>query len=200
MRYPKSSLIYRDGIPIIFGTYEVELHPFIEEVAQKSYDCILDIGSAEGYYAVGLALRMKTTVHAFDCEPRERYHLRQMARLNGVTDLIHARSWCDPAVVSGLVRGRRCVVISDCEGYEMDLFTAQCVAALRDSDLLIELHETVPAINVHDELVKRFAASHQSRVITFDPRNLGSSVPEKWQRIAREFRAPGQQWIFLTPK
>src|SRR5579872_2134729 len=33
MRYPQSSLASRDGIPILFATYEQELHPVIEEVA-----------------------------------------------------------------------------------------------------------------------------------------------------------------------
>lgn len=41
--------------PKIIGTYERELHPFIYEIADKQYDCIVDVGSAEGYYAVGLA-------------------------------------------------------------------------------------------------------------------------------------------------
>src|SRR5579872_3092875 len=51
MRYPRASLASRDGIPILFATYELELHPIIEEVVAQSYQRIIDIGSAEGYYA-----------------------------------------------------------------------------------------------------------------------------------------------------
>ena len=198
MQYPKSSLMHRDGIPILFGAYEMELHPVIEEVASKRYECILNIGSAEGYYAVGLALRTKTKVFAFDCEPRERFYLRRMALLNSVSDLIQARSWCDSTVLSRLVERRRCLVVSDCEGYELDLFDEKSVTTLRDSDLIIELHEGFPGTNVRNTLLERFQASHQSRVITFDPDNFGSSsVPEKWQKFAREWRHPRQEWVFL---
>ena len=200
LRYPKRSLLNRDGIPLLFGTYELELHPVIEEVASNQYDCIVDVGSAEGYYSVGLALRTKTTVHAFDCEPRERHYLRQMAQLNGVTDLVRIDSWCEPKVLFRLVNGRRCLVISDCEGFEFDLFNDECAAALKGSDLIIELHEKDSAVNARNELLNRFRLSHSMHIITFSASNLGSNVPGKWQKFAREFRQPGQQWLYLNPK
>lgn len=199
MRYPKRSLLNRDGIPLLFGTYELELHPVIEEVASNRYDCIVDVGSAEGYYAVGLALRTKTPVHAFDCEPRERHYLREMARLNGVGELVRTGSWCDPKVLSRLVGGHRCLVISDCEGFEFDLFNDECAAAARASDLIIELHEDGSEKGPRNKLLKRFQGTHINQIITFSPKNLGSRVPEKWQRFAREFRSPGQQWLYLKP-
>lgn len=197
MQYPKHSLLNRDGIPLLFGTYELELRPVIEEVCSNRYDRIVDIGSAEGYYAVGLALRTKTRVYAFDCEPRERHYLRQMAQLNGVGDLIRIGSWCGPKVLSGLVSGRRCLVISDCEGFEFDLFNDASAAAMSASDLLIELHEYGSNSGRRDELLQRFGVTHSNRVITFSPDNLGSSVPEKWRKFAREFRNPGQQWFYF---
>jgi hypothetical protein len=197
MRYPKRSLMDRDGIPLLFGTYELELQPIIEEVATERYNCIVDIGSAEGYYAVGLALRTKTPVHAFDCEPRERHYLRRMAQLNGVGNLIRTSSWCEPKDLSRLVKGRRCLVISDCEGFEFDLFNDECVNAVGSSDLIIELHESAAALNARKELLERFHETHSNRVITFSPNNLGSSVPEKWRKFAREFRQPEQQWLYL---
>src|SRR5690242_19965508 len=102
MRYPESSLASRDGILILFGTYELEVHAIIEEIAQRKYEQIIDVGSAEGYYAVGLARRMKIPVVAFDCEPRERRYLRQLAALNNVGELITTRSWCDGQALSQL--------------------------------------------------------------------------------------------------
>lgn len=199
MRYPKSSLASRDGIPILFATYELELHPVIEEVASKRYDRIIDVGCAEGYYAVGLAIRTGTSVFAFDCEPRERFHLRQMARLNKVTDLIHAGSWCSGRILDRLTRGRRCLVISDCEGYELKLFQGTVLSALKDCDCIIELHETVPGTDVRSTMLKRFRSSHSAKVITFDPSYSSSVVPEKWRKFAREFKSPGQQWLYVTP-
>lgn len=197
MQYPKASLMNRNGIPILFGTYELEVHPVIEEVAAQRFDCIVDIGAAEGYYAVGLALRTKTRVHAFDCEPRELRYLRQMAKLNGVDHLIQTGAWCDAAHLAALVGGRRALVISDCEGYEVDLFNEACVAALARSDLIIEIHENTPNMNVQDHLRERFASSHRIQTITFDSSNRGG-VPPNWQKFAREIRDARQAWLYLS--
>jgi|ERR1035437_5063199 hypothetical protein len=199
MRYPQSSLASRNGIPILFATYELELHPVIEEVASKSFDSIIDIGSAEGYYAVGFATRTKSSVIAFDCEPRERSFLRQMARLNGVEDRVHVRSWCSPHILEKLTTGQRSLVISDCEGYELTLFQGGVLLALKNCDLIIELHETIPGTDVRKTLLERFHNSHSATLISFDPHNTGSTVPEKWRKFVREFRSPGQQWLYLAP-
>lgn len=199
MRYPKSSLVSRDGVPILFATYELELHPVIEEAVSKRYDRIIDVGCAEGYYAVGLAIRTSTPVFAFDCEPRERSYLRQMARLNNVADRIHVRSWCSARILARLTCGQRCLVISDCEGYELKLFQDTALSALEDCDLIIELHATIPGLDVGSIMRERFRISHSAKIITFDHLNTGCVVPEKWQRFAREFRSPGQQWLYLTP-
>ena len=199
MRYPKASLASRDGIPILFATYELELHSVIEEVTSKQYDRIIDIGCAEGYYAVGLAIRTDAPVFAFDCEPRERSYLRQMARLNKVADRVHSDAWCNPRILERLTRGRHCLVISDCEGYELTLFQGTTLSALTDCDLIIELHETFPGTDVRSTMLERFGSSHSPKIITFDQLNAGSVVPEKWRKFAREFRSAGQQWLYLTP-
>ena len=44
-------------LPKLVGTYECELIPGIEAICQAGCDRIVDIGAAEGYYAVGMALR-----------------------------------------------------------------------------------------------------------------------------------------------
>ena len=43
--------------PKVIGCYERELHPAIENAIRGDYQRIIDIGCAEGYYAVGLAWR-----------------------------------------------------------------------------------------------------------------------------------------------
>jgi hypothetical protein len=199
MKYPIASLLGRNGIPILFGTYELELHPVIEKVASSSYHFIVDIGSAEGYYAVGLALRTNTLVHAFDCEPRERHYVRQMAEINGVHDLVRTRSWCDATTLARLVDLSRCLVISDCEGFEIELFDEAAIPALQNSDVIIELHENISGTSVQETLERRFQSSHRIQVVTFKSSNRSSVVPERWERLAREIRPEGQRWLFLTP-
>jgi hypothetical protein len=58
LMYPRDLLLAQADAPIakLLGTYEQELHPVFEEVIAKQPRTIIDIGAAEGYYAVGLAL------------------------------------------------------------------------------------------------------------------------------------------------
>ena len=54
----------------LVGCYEQPLQPFIEEAIRVAYPIVLNIGCAEGYYAVGMAARMPDTrVDAFDIDP-----------------------------------------------------------------------------------------------------------------------------------
>ena len=51
----------------LFGIFEQTFHKFIEDIVMIKYNTISNAGYAEGYYSVGLALRMKCTkVLSFD--------------------------------------------------------------------------------------------------------------------------------------
>ena len=47
-------------IPKILGIYERELHPAVEAAIALTPRLVVDIGTAEGYYAVGIARRLPT--------------------------------------------------------------------------------------------------------------------------------------------
>jgi 2-polyprenyl-3-methyl-5-hydroxy-6-metoxy-1,4-benzoquinol methylase len=85
MNFP---LMPADGcvMPKLLGSYEEELHPFFNRFAGTDYDLIIDIGCAEGYYAVGLArLFERARVLAYDIDANARQRCSELARLNGVT-------------------------------------------------------------------------------------------------------------------
>jgi len=198
MKYSRQSLLSRNGISLIFGTYEMELHSIIGEAISRRYDKIIDIGCAEGYYSVGLAMRTGAMVHAFDCEPRERFHCRRMAYENAVGDRVQVSSWCDEATLRKLTAGR-CLIICDCEGFEVELFSADTVAALKHCDLIIELHE-VFATSVHNLILDRFQETHQAEFIPSDKFLRSPLVPQKWADYSRESRTGGQEWVHLRAR
>ena len=69
------------------GYYEQPLQQFIEETINLAYLTILNIGYAEGYYAVGMARRMRSTqVLALDLNPKAQEVCIAMAQKNGVSD------------------------------------------------------------------------------------------------------------------
>src|ERR1700722_4624595 len=58
-------------LPKLLGVYEFELFGDVERMIYNSPDIIINIGCAEGYYAVGFATRIPAAkVYAFDIDIR----------------------------------------------------------------------------------------------------------------------------------
>jgi hypothetical protein len=145
------------------GTYEMELSDIIEELVHRGYSRVLNIGCAEGYYAVGLAMRDPAVeVLAFDTDPVSRMQARRLAKLNDVSDRIHVEGECKHGRISTLIT-RKTLLMVDIEGYEVSLLDPVKIPRLLDTDLLIEVHEDTPftkQATAEEQLTKRLAASH----------------------------------------
>ncbi len=205
MIYPADSLLARNGTPKLLGSYESELHPSIAAIIARAdqYERLIDIGCAEGYYAVGLAFATQARVDAFDTEPRELAFCRDMAQLNGVSDRIDFRGWCDADYLASL-RDKRCFIISDCEGYEAQLFDERGVSGVNRSDLIIELHN-VGGLDMPALMQTRFAATHDLHLIAPQPRDATQYdelefLGDEAAKSISEFRSNSQSWAYLTPK
>lgn len=190
--------------PWLLGTYEAELHPWLDELLRMDFAQVVDVGAKIGYYAVGLARRYPDTpVVAFDTDPWARAAVRQMAAANG-TPRVEVRGFCGPEWLDAGLRGGA-LVISDCEGYERDLFTASRAPALDTATLLIELHDDM-APGASQAIESRFRHTHQLRRVRSHsdsapaaPSAGTSLTPEELNRLAHEVRPP-QEWVLLTPK
>ena len=89
--------------PKLVGCYEAELHDVLERAITGDYSTLIDVGCAEGYYAVGLACRLPNKkVYAFDLDPRARELCTEMAKLNGVGDQVIVGAACNTEVLSAL--------------------------------------------------------------------------------------------------
>lgn len=205
MEYPRESLLVRHGAVKLLGCYEAELHPFVREIignASQFQGCA-DIGCAEGYYAVGLARAMEKRVIAFDTEPREIAFCEEMARLNKVEKWVETRSWCDSAYLQTLA-GARWFVLSDCEGFELQLFDEKTIPALAKCDLIIELHTKADA-NIETILSQRFQASHRVEVARAGKRapnfeELKTLAEADRSKAVDEMRDNGNSWLLLRAK
>ena len=116
---------------------------------------------AEGYYAVGLAMRMpNASVHAFDTNEEAHAFCREVAKLNNVPERVK---------VGGLFNGEDfarhpagTLVFCDIEGAEDALLDPDKYPALRKMDLIVELHECFQP-DIARKVCARFAASQTSR-------------------------------------
>jgi hypothetical protein len=199
MKYTRSAVLSRHATPMLIGQYERQIYPALMEASERA-GLVIDIGHAEGYFAVGFALRGKRVV-AFDVDPHERRVCRQMAKLNGVADCISFRRWCTPETLQSLTRSEPALIISDIDGGEIDLFRPRLIASLRHCDLLIELHAKTPEEN--QLFVSRFRDSHKVEVVDHPQEAAGEDLiawlgPEA-PRMAHEYRG-FQQWIIARAK
>lgn len=196
--------------PKLLGSYEREIHPWLETMAATAYDGVVDVGCAEGYYAVGFAWRLKNApVYAYDINEAARAQCRKLAEANGVAGRVDIRSFCDPAELARVVDGRRFLVIADCEGYEKDLFCRDNLHSLRRADILIEVHDFMD-IAILPHLRNLFAETHVIREAESidDLRKLdryeypelrGLSIQQRYN-ITAEWRQRIMVWMYLTPK
>jgi hypothetical protein len=209
MIYPAAIASGSSLFPKLLGSYERELHSLIESLVLKQYDEVIDVGCAEGYYAVGLAMRLpKVEIHAYDSNPVAVEYCARMAEVNGVSSRVRVHGACTPDVLRNRVYRGGCLIISDCEGYESDLFTPEVVDAVKDQDVLIEIHDNFN-INTSFVIKNRFSDTHivQSIKSVDDMRKAheyeyseldGYTLAQRHRLLAE--RPCQMEWIFLRSK
>lgn len=191
--------------PRLLGTYESELHPHILAFVDQRPDCVIDVGCAEGYYAVGLArLLPQARVYAFDLDANALESCRQMAALNGVEGRVEVSGVFRPETFERFA-GRRCLVIMDVEGAEADLLRPDLAPSLAGMTLIVETHDLMRA-GARERVESRFAATHD--IVRVDPGPKPQVLPEFLQGVSHldqllavwEFRAGPTPWLVMTPK
>jgi len=196
-------------VPKLIGSYESELHRILSLVFSNRYTTVINIGCAEGYYAVGLALQMPhCRVLAFDLVRRCRRQCRALARKNGVEGRVSICERCDCGRLNAILDSEengKSLIVADCEGFEYELLVPAAIPRLATADLLIELHEwTNPGLA--DGFLGCFAATHSVTLIGTEPRDpfryaAIAYLSEQSRHLAvNEFRHTGQRWAFLEAK
>lgn len=189
----------------LLGVYEDELHPHLDRMAQAGLDAVVDVGCAEGYYAVGLARMMPdVTVHAHDISPVARTACAALAEKNGVAGRVVVGGAFQPEDFQAFA-GRRTLVMVDTEGAELDILDPARGPALKDMWIIVETHDgfTPGAL---DALTERFAATHE--VVRVDTQPKVFDMPWWLKQLghldqllaAWEWRLFPTPWLVMTPK
>lgn len=214
---PFKGLVYFDETvwgsitPKWLGSYESELHAIVREIEAGSYETVIDVGCAEGYYAVGLAVLMPgVKVFAFDTDFISRGQVRRLAALNRVTDRVEVRTFCHHADLDALSHGKT-LVVCDIEGFEAELLDPEAAPALRQDDILVEVHEASELSTEMERLLQsRFESSHEIQRVTACDRGSwiaqhGAELPGAIPAAAlvkatAEDRATGRVWLWMRTK
>jgi hypothetical protein len=189
----------------LLGCYEQPLQPFIEQAVAKAYPTVLNIGCAEGYYAVGMARRMENThVLAHDLNPKAQQVCIELAHKNRVADRVTVGGLFAPEDFA-LFANQKILLMCDIEGAERELLDPQLSQALRGMDIIVESHEClIPGIT--QLLIDRFKDSHQIRLVEDDGQRRLDKPPQWFLNLAHldqllatwEWRSGPTPWLVMT--
>ena len=206
MRYPSAAVGSTVLVPKLLGSFELELRPVVEEIVQQRFPSIINIGCAEGYYAVGLARKLPDArVHAFDLDRSFRHLCAAMAELNNVDDRVTIYGAATSDQLQTLAQNERVVVFCDCEGCERELLDPSGIPSLRAASILVEMHDFIDRA-ISETLLRSFEQTHVIDVIgcsNRSPREYDElkAFPDEDAAVAvDEFRPEDMQWAWMRPR
>jgi precorrin-6B methylase 2 len=192
-------------LPRLIGSYECELHPHIEALAAEGIDTIVDVGCAEGYYAVGLARMIPhARVHAYDTDEAAREACQALAELNGVQDRVKIGETFAGRHFADFAPGRT-LIFMDIEGGERVLLDPVAWPALKALHILVETHPR-PGHDLTALMIERFKDSHDIVRVDIGPKT--TPLPEWMQGLSHidqliavwEWRRIPTPWLVMRPK
>ena len=198
-------------LPKLLGSYERELSEVFEALAREGHRRIVNVGAAEGYYAVGLARSIPDSeVLAYEADPPRRELMARIAELNGVPDRVGIRGECDIESLRLAVGDGPCLVLMDVEGAEEGLLDPSAIPGLQRCTILVELHPH--AVEGIGALIRgRFDDTHAIDEVVDEPRtweDFPLRVPAAIRLLFREAlvntmneRRPAHTpWLVMRPR
>lgn len=184
--------------PQLLGTYEQDLHQVISSEIERKPPQIINLGCADGYYAVGMALACKDSeVWGIDIDAESLKHCLANANLNNIK-LNVAQLLPDT-----LRQGAFWLV--DVEGAEAEILDPEAKPVLKHCSVLVELHPFLSP-GVKELIWDRFRKSHKIVEIRSGARNPNQfpfleDIPDRlrWS-VASEGRSQVMSWLYLNPK
>jgi hypothetical protein len=211
MKISKNSYLKKCS-EIIVGSYEQEVHKIINYVICRAPKHIINIGSAYGYYTVGLAYRIqKTRIVAFEAQVKPCWHdSDELAKINNVDSKIIQKGTCTSKELVKCCQPDS-FILCDVEGAETDILALGENPNLASCLILVELHdfckeETTPL------LIQEFISTHDAVIVDESIRNpveyrILDAFPEYMQRILikEDRRIPDKmitwsRFMLLVPK
>jgi Methyltransferase FkbM domain len=132
-----------DRAAMLFGFYEQEVQAALFNKPAQ-YDTFIDIGAADGYYALGAVVsgQFKKSI-CYESSEKGRLVIAENARLNNVEHLVEINGMATREVLKEFCDDGRMnsVILVDIEGGEFDLFDDALLERIKKNILIIEIHD-----------------------------------------------------------
>jgi hypothetical protein len=193
--------------PMLLGCYEEELHSSLETQIARLNDLpnpvITVVGCAEGYYAIGLKLRVpKAKVYAVDIDDTCLEICKKAATMNGVELVFDA--------TMDVYLQEADFIFMDVEGAETLYLNPDEYPKLVGIPVIVELHDQIVTYNskydTSNKLLTRFRDSHHILWLFEGERNPNKydaiaclCADYKWMAV-NEGRPTLMSWFVMKPK
>ena len=208
-----SPISSRNLLGYILGSQEIEVRNAVEEIVARRYETILNVGAADGYYAVGLAKRSpQSHIVAFEALPELHPVIKEALVGNNIARNVEVAGKCEPVDFQKRLTesNGKPLVFMDIEGGEVGLLDPAATPALAVADIFVETHDSY-VTGCTDLLKSRFAATHtideyvaRPRTIADYPTNFLPTLPKMFPSLAvalmDERREGVQKWLYLKSK
>ena len=192
-------------VPKLLGCYEQELHPILNRLPDMGLEAVINVGCAEGYYAIGLARMLpKAEIHAHDIDQKAVELCQKLAWENGVANRVTIGGEFTVDDFAAF-KDKETLVVCDIEGGEEALLDPERAPALKTCHILVELHEVLDS-GLPDRVLGAFEKTHKIERIGHTGRDMGPYTSlEKFEHLDQllavwEWRTGPTPWAFLTPK
>jgi hypothetical protein len=191
----------------LLGVYEDELHKFIDDAGQRQPDLVVNVGCAEGYYAIGLARMLPNSkVIAVDVNNICAEICEENSKENNTTNVQVILQEVDTAWLSATLKDSATpFIVMDCEGAELNLLDFTQVPELAKTSVLVECHDCI-IDGITYVLTERFKNTHtivRQDQTAKDPYQFDFlkqySDCDKWA-LVHEGRPSTMSWLYMVPK
>lgn len=166
----------------LVGLYEQEV---LREIVDRGpYSSVINIGSADGYFPVGLLVSgLAKSAICYEITEQGRAEIRRNAELNGVGASVTLRGGADEASIREIagigVDPASSLVLCDIEGAEFEVLSGDFLETLRGATLIVELHDRLGdrGLAPRAELIARLPEGARHYILKGQPKDW-ADIPE----------------------
>jgi predicted O-methyltransferase YrrM len=187
--------------PKFLGTYEKEIVPFIEDAIALKPANVLNVGSSDGYYAVGLAKRLPgAIIYAAEADRKSLRATLQNAKLNSIESRVRPIGIVHSGDFGKFLKVPYSLIVMDCEGAEFKLLVPNKDPILKKTHILVEIHENHGSL---DDILRRFSRTHSIQTVAAVERtviDLPAEARELVPPAALDEHRGRQIWVYMRAK